>query len=253
LVHKFLDRVIAPLVVARRPAKIVEVGAATGVNTRWLAAWAHENDATFHCIDPVPAFDPEELAREHGRHFVMHKGLSLEVLPELGPAEVVLLDGDHNWYTVFQELRALDALNPLEWPLVLLHDVDWPYGRRDMYYAPATVPLDYRQPHRKAGMLRHHSALLEEGGKNGAFFNAEHEGGPRNGVLTAIEDFQALCERDLWLLATRGPAGLAMLVSPAVVARHQPLSELLTAVHEPDFAVSISPVYGTRELPLPIR
>jgi predicted O-methyltransferase YrrM len=248
-VHKFLDRVIGPLVQARRPAVIVEVGAATGVNTRWLAAWAHGHDATFHCIDPKPAFDAEELAREHGRHFVMHRALSLDVLSEIGLAQVVLLDGDHNWYTVFQELRALDALNPHEWPLVLLHDVDWPYGRRDMYHSPATMPPEYRQPHRKAGMLRYRSALLEEGGKNAAFFNAEHEGGPRNGVLTAIEDFIAVCERELWLLATRGPAGLGMLVDPDAVARHPQLTKTLAAVHEPEFAVSISPVFATRELP----
>jgi hypothetical protein len=249
-VHKFMEPVIGPLVQARRPTAIVEVGAATGMNTRWLAAWAHANDATFHCVDPAPAFDAEELSREHGRHFVMHRGLSLEVLPEIGPAQVVLLDGDHNWYTVFRELRVLDALNPREWPLVFLHDVDWPYGRRDMYYAPATVPAEYRQSYRKAGMLRHRSALVEEGGKNGAFFNAEHEGGPRNGVLTAIEDFVALCERELWLLAARGPAGLALLLSPDTVASHPQLAAILTAVHEPDFAVAISPMFAARELPL---
>jgi predicted O-methyltransferase YrrM len=247
--HKFLDRVIGPLVEARRPAVIVEVGAATGVNTRWLAAWAQRHDATFHCVDPKPAFDAEELAREHGRHFVMHRGLSLDVLPEIGPAEVVLLDGDHNWYTVFHELRAIDALNPGEWPLVLLHDVDWPYGRRDMYHYPATMPPEYRQPHRKAGMLKYRSALVEEGGKNAAFFNAEHEGGPRNGVLTAVEDFLVVRERDLWLLATRGPAGLGMLVSPAAAARYPQLADTLAAVHEPEFAISISPVFATRELP----
>lgn len=246
--HKFLKRVIGPVVEARAPRVIVEVGALTGVNTRWLANWAHSHDATLHCIDPRPRFDVERLAREHGSHFVMHVGLSLEVLPEIGPADVVLLDGDHNWYTAFHELQLIDQLNPQEWPLVLMHDVDWPFARRDMYHAPDNIPERYRQPMRKAGLVRYRSAPVDKGGEVSDFFNAEHEGGPRNGVLTAIEEFLATTERDLQLLVARGPSGLGLLVDPVAARRYPQLLETLDSVHDPKLAVSVSPMYATREL-----
>lgn len=246
--HKFLKRVIGPLVQARTPTVIVEVGALTGVNTRWLTNWAHSHDGTLHCIDPRPRFDVERLAREHGEHFAMHVGLSLEVLPEIGPADVVLLDGDHNWYTAFHELQLIDQLNPQEWPLVLMHDVDWPFARRDMYHAPANIPEPYRQPMRKAGLVKYRSALVEKGGEVSDFFNAKHEGGPRNGVLTAIEEFLATTERDLRLLVARGPSGLGILVDPVAARRYPQLLETLDAVHDPKLAVSVSPMYATREL-----
>ena len=72
------------------------------------------------------------------------------------PADVVLLDGDHNWYTVDHELRQIEQSAracALPLPVVACHDVGWPYGRRDLYYDPATVPEGYRQPYRKGGLL----------------------------------------------------------------------------------------------------
>ena len=71
-------------------------------------------------------------------------------------ADAVLIDGDHNWHTVYNELKIVDEFQV--WPITLLHDIDWPYGRRDVYYDPSTVPAEYRQPHVKAGLVRGKSA-----------------------------------------------------------------------------------------------
>ena len=35
-----------------------------------------------------------------------------------------------------------------ELPLLLFHDVCWPHGRRDDYFAPEPIPERYRQPRR---------------------------------------------------------------------------------------------------------
>ena len=61
--------------------------------------------------------------------------------------DAALVDGDHNWYTVYNELKMLaatarDAGAPL--PLLIMHDVCWPYGRRDLYYAPERIPEEFR-------------------------------------------------------------------------------------------------------------
>ena len=35
-------------------------------------------------------------------------------------------------------------------PLLVLHDVGWPYGRRDLYYDPDDIPASTASPWRKA-------------------------------------------------------------------------------------------------------
>ena len=65
--------------------------------------------------------------------------------------DAALIDGDHNWFTVVP--RAADARprsrerpdRPC--PVMILHDVLWPYGRRDLYYEPSRIPDEYRQPY----------------------------------------------------------------------------------------------------------
>jgi hypothetical protein len=247
----FWDCAVLPSLEAHAPTSIVEIGVESGRQTRRLVAWAAAHGAVVHAIDPKPELDLDELAREAGEHvvgdhLVMHRELSLRALPTVAPIEMILLDGDHNWYTVVNELRTIDELQA-DWPLMLAHDVGWPYGRRDMYYDPATVPGEHRHPHRRAGMRRLRSALVDDG-KNRKLLNAEHEGGPRNGVLTAIEDFIASTRRDLLLLAQPGPAGLGVLVSPSTLQRNQRLAQVLAGIHDPEYAVSISPLYASREL-----
>ena len=146
-----------------------------------------------HVIDPVPQFDPAEHERAFPGRYVFHHGISHDVLPTLPPCDVALVDGDHNWFTVYHELKMLaatarDAGVPL--PLLVMHDVGWPYGRRDLYYEPSRIPEEFRQPYRRAGM-RPGISQLRIGGMNVDLDNAEHEGGPRNGVLTAVDDFVA--------------------------------------------------------------
>ena len=70
--------------------------------------------------------------------------------------DVVLIDGDHNWYTVFNELRLIEEMSRLKgfpMPLVMFHDIGWPYGRRDMYYNPSDIPEEFRQPIGKGGLM----------------------------------------------------------------------------------------------------
>ena len=83
-------------------------------------------------------------------------------------------------------------------PVLVLHDVCWPYGRRDLYYSPETIPDEFRQPYRRAGMRPDRKRLLPfGGGMNPTLCNAEMEGGPRNGVMTALDDFIAEYDKPL--------------------------------------------------------
>ena len=61
------------------------------------------------------------------------------------------------------------------------------------------MPAEHRQPWARAGILPGKEQLAPDRGINGDLANAEREGGPRNGVLTAIEDFQEAAGEELEL------------------------------------------------------
>jgi hypothetical protein len=187
-------------------------------------------DAVLHVIDPVPGFDPAEHEREFAGRYVFHQDLSLNVLGTLPPVDAALIDGDHNWYTVIGELRLLASVasgagQPL--PLLVLHDVGWPYGRRDLYYDPDTIPEEFRQPFRRAGMRPGRSELVADGGMSAGLANATHEGGPRNGVMTALDDFLAELDERYRLVEVPGYFGLAIVATRGRLAASPALAAAL--------------------------
>ena len=212
------------------PRRILEIGIGSGGQTRAVEDWAHVHAAQFVAIDPKPACDVPVIVQRHPGVMTWHEDLSLAVLPELPAVDVALVDGDHNWFTVFHELRLLfeaadrDRCAP---PIVLCHDVAWPYGRRDLYYNPDTIPPAWRQPYRQAGMVPGSSDLVGARGVNADFFNAEREGGPRNGTLTAIEDFLAAGTATIELLTLPLLNGLGILIPEARLAGNAAMRDLV--------------------------
>lgn len=189
---EFADLILAALDIAGA-RNVVEIGAEEGGMSCHLAARAARIGGHVTCIDPAPrpAFLDWVRGQEHVRHLA---ATSLDAMPGMGGCDAWMIDGDHNYYTVLHELKIADALSrrdgrPL---LAFLHDVGWPCGRRDFYYAPERIPEDWRQPHRfDVGVtidmpgVRRNRGLRGEG----SFAVALFEGGPHNGVLTAVEDF----------------------------------------------------------------
>jgi hypothetical protein len=147
-----------------------------------------------YCVDPAPAPALVDLASRSPRvDLVLQR--SLEALEHLEGCDAYLIDGDHNYYTVAGELRSIAARSGGRgtYPLVFLHDVGWPSGRRDMYYAPESIPPEARHDYAyDRGTVPWRSELVSGGFRGeGSFAWAVVEGGPRNGVLTAVEDFLA--------------------------------------------------------------
>jgi hypothetical protein len=228
-VFPFWDIVIEPLIEAADPKVVVEIGALRGDTTVRLFE-SLDPGAELHVVDPEPQFDPEEHERHFGGRYVFHRDASLDVIPDLPPVDVALIDGDHNWYTVYNELCLLDSRARQTGgalPLLVLHDVLWPYGRRDGYYAPERIPPDFRQPCTRAGIERGRDALVPNGGLNSHIHNADHEGGARNGVLTALEDFVAEREPPVRHVVVKSYNGLAVAADGARLARCPRLGPLL--------------------------
>jgi hypothetical protein len=229
----FWTPVIAPVLAAADARRVVEIGALRGDNTRQIIDQLGPG-SVLHVIDPVPGFDPSAHEREFPGRYVFHQALSLDVLGDLAPMDAALVDGDHNWHTVYHELGLLrqvarDAGAPL--PVLVLHDVGWPYGRRDLYYDPATIPPEHRHPHQRAGMRPGRRELLPDGeGMSSGLWNAEREGGPRNGVMTALEDFVAEHDRRVRTVVLPLYFGLAIVVEEERLARQPALAAELDRI-----------------------
>ncbi|MDT3445671.1 MULTISPECIES: hypothetical protein [unclassified Pseudofrankia] len=143
---------------------------------------------------------------EPGRVPSAGRGLDIDVVRDHGaagldghtPTDAYLIDGDANYATVTATLAAVDdAVHEFgrnSFPLVIVHDVGWPTGRRDQYRAPDRLTDADLQPHSwDAGVtLDTPDAVLGRGMRGGgAYAWALAEGGPRNGVRTAVEEFVA--------------------------------------------------------------
>jgi hypothetical protein len=187
--------IITDMLDAADARSVVEIGAEYGGLTQILAERAADIGGTLTSIDPAPK--PEFVEWVAGNPHVTHLARpSLQALDAVRDVDAWTVDGDHNWFTVYHELKLIDAIcrrdsRPM---LVFLHDVAWPSGRRDMYYAPETIPAQFRHScDYDGGALPGVDALVPGRGFRGMghFAWADHEGGPRNGVMTAIEDFMA--------------------------------------------------------------
>ncbi|MCE5213896.1 MAG: class I SAM-dependent methyltransferase, partial [Methanobacterium sp.] len=188
--NRLWNNVIKPIIERIDAKYIVEVGSDTGLNTKNILEYCLKHDARMTAIDPFPKFDAGEFKARYGNKFEIYLELSLSRLPLLNDYDVILIDGDHNWYTVYNELKIIEKnFKNKKFPLVFLHDVGWPYARRDLYYNPENIPEIYRQPYKKLGMHLDQTDLKKTGGLNTHLYNSIYENNPQNGVLTAIEDF----------------------------------------------------------------
>jgi hypothetical protein len=174
---------------------VAEVGAYAGDLTRVLVDWAAHSGAQVLAIDPAPQEALVALAAAHPEVSLVRE-TSLEALPKIPMPDVIVIDGDHNYYTVGKELALIGERAPgAELPLLLFHDVCWPHGRRDDYFDAAQIPPGERHPIAGAagGIFPGEPGLRPDGLPYPR--SAAREGGERNGVLSAIEDFVAQRDR----------------------------------------------------------
>jgi len=228
--HRFWDLIIEPVLTMLKPDIVVEIGSDQGENTMHLLEFCKDRDAILHAVDPLPKFDVDALKKQYGRHFVFHKSLSLNAIPRIKVADVFLIDGDHNWYTVFNELKLIEkytADSEKPFPLVMLHDIFWPYGRRDLYYNPDNIPDKFRKPYKQKGIRPDSAELIEEGGLNQHLNNSIYESDLQSGVLTAIEDFLKETKQSIEFIKFPGLCGLGILIPASLKLEKNEIPEFL--------------------------
>lgn len=210
-----LREIIFPCLDISGARTVVEVGGEDGGFTKELVAWAEKVGGKLYCVEPQPseqlvelcdASDAAELVRDR----------SPAALENMEKADAYVLDGDHNYYTVKNELETIERKSGDEgaMPLVFLHDVGWPCGRRDQYYSPGSLPAEAVHPHTYDRGVTPQSSGVVKGGFRGAgeFAVALQEGGEANGVLTAVDDFLE-GHPDLALSTVPSVFGLAVFYS----------------------------------------
>lgn len=224
-----VGEIMIPCLDAVGARSVAEVGAYAGDLTRLLVDWAaaQPEGARVLAIDPSPQDALVALDRERDELELIRE-TSLEALPRIELPEVVIIDGDHNYWTVAEELRLIrDRAEGHDLPLVMLHDVCWPHARRDDYFAVELVPEEYRQPLAGEGTgIFPGDPGLREGGLPYPR-SAASEGGARNGVRTAVEDFVA---KDEGLRFATVPAFFGFGV---VWHREAPWAERVAAILDP--------------------
>ena len=222
LIHSMAEfkDIILPCLAGAEAKELVAIGAEFGGMSQLLADHAEAAGGRLTSIDPAPKTEFLDWAKAtpSARHVA---ALSLEAIPDQKDVDAWIVDGDHNWYTVYHESRAIAERaradgKPL---LVFYHDIGWPCARRDLYYAPDQIPAEFRHPHSfEAGVVPGHAGVIPNRGFRGMgqFAAALHEGGPRNGVLTGIEDFlreEAEAGREYGFAVVPAVFGLGVLFS----------------------------------------
>lgn len=180
---------VEPVLNAAGARSVTEVGAYAGDFTSMLLRWADTVDGAVVAVDPLPQPPLIELDEREERLSLLAK-TSADAFREMELTDAVIIDGDHNYYTVKEELDTIGARCSScdDWPLLLLHDVAWPHARRDAYYAPDRVPEEFQDRIEEGVGVRPGEPGITLGGLPYKWA-AREEGGERNGVLTALEDF----------------------------------------------------------------
>ena len=159
---------------------VVEVGAFHGKSTNEMLAWAERAGAKVIAVDPAPQPDLTEIAAGHPE-LELVEATSHDALPKLPVADAIIIDGDHNYFTLSEELRLISKRDTgATMPLLMFHDIGWPLARRDGYYAPDRIPAEHRQPLAFNTFLApEEPGTLDEGMPFACV--AEREGGPATG------------------------------------------------------------------------
>lgn len=231
--HRYWEIIVEPILTAVQPESIVEIGAEFGNSTKRLLEYCACHHSRLCSIDPFPQFDVQAWQDQYGDTFSFYKSLSLSALPLIDRFDLVFIDGDHNWYTVFNELKLIEHRCKKEdhpFPLIFFHDIGWPYGRRDLYYDPDNIPELYRKPYKQKGMVPGQTDLADDGGLNPDLCNAVYENDLQNGVLTAIEDFIQDTGFDLELITLPGLYGLGIMVPKTLLQTNSELALRVDAI-----------------------
>jgi hypothetical protein len=200
---------------------VVEIGVEAGhVSHLYVELGASK----VHCVDPAASTALRASLSGHGELHLVTKP-SPQALDELPVADLYVIDGDHNYWTVYHKVDWIRRNAPNA--VVVLHDLSWPCARRDMYYLPSFVPAEARHPNSADGVSPWVEDLIPTGFRGAGAFNwATHAGGEQNGSLTAVEDVLRLAEDNWHFELIPAVFGMGLIVPTAAGFASELIAEL---------------------------
>lgn len=177
-----------PIIKALKPSSIVEIGADQSENSLNILKLSETLNFKIKIVDTQP-ITSEELAAHNNVEFFQAR--SIDFLNKSSASEIYFVDGDHNYQTLNTELNLIATLNKETPNVMFLHDTCWPHAYRDMYYDVSTLdtpPLN--EISETGGPILWQEELDPKGHHhNGGFPFSKKEGGAKNGLQPAVNDF----------------------------------------------------------------
>ena len=101
--HRFWEPIVKPIFEILKPTRVLEIGGGYGEHSEKIIRYCQEKGGKLDLIDTIarPVFI--ELQKQHKDVFNFYCATSLQALPEQACPDIALIDGDHNYYTVFKE------------------------------------------------------------------------------------------------------------------------------------------------------
>ena len=169
-------------------SSITEIGSEAGENTAALLEYARTRNLQLTTVDPIDV--PFPFDRNTTPFFTFFRGTSRDYLQGNYQCTVMFMDGDHNYETVLDDLTAIhNRRQESGIKIIFLHDVSWPWARRDLYYSLDRVKNPH--PNQSQTMVSPYQSESQYYLPSTGYNAANSEGSQHNGVLTAVEDFVA--------------------------------------------------------------
>lgn len=230
--QRFWKTIIEPVIEILQPETVVEIGSDTGGYTRNALEFCRRSDAELHVVDPAPKSNISAWKDQYGDRLIVHKDLGLSNLPLGDKLDVVLVNGDRDWYRVFDELKLIERryreTNRL-FPLTMLHDIRRSYGQRNLYYEADR----YRSADGREDTLPESMRLSDRDSVNPRLHKASYEDDSQDGVLAAIRDFVDETGRQFELLEIPGLYGFGILIPPGLKEQNTALAEFFDILDLP--------------------
>ena len=158
-----------------KPKRILEIGVFEGANTAKILGWCKSNGSHLTSVDPcewtgdvlpksfrapyknnslklTPKYLINIYEKAIEKFWSVKKKTSLDYLKnEKKKFDLIILDGDHNYYTVLNELNSLKK-NFNKNFCILLHDIYGKWARNDKYYNISEIPKRFRYSEKEGVM-----------------------------------------------------------------------------------------------------
>lgn len=183
LIHQILKLI--------NPQSIVQIGIGAGSLSEKLLTWIEKHNGQLICID-LYSWNDQIKQKLDSPNLEFFEELSLDVLPTLSAADLYIINGDPNYFTLSNELKIIwEACQASEKPfLALVYGTSWPFDQRDAYSNPSMLPISNIHPYTWIqGVVPDYPETLSDGYKVDTLAFAIHAGEKQNGLLNAIWDF----------------------------------------------------------------